>query len=61
VRGSERHYNVTCSAVAMQRPRDGQRLGKHVPIARQRVLNNATVGTQQWKRCVFYVVRAERL
>jgi hypothetical protein len=26
-----------------------QRLGKHVPVARQQILNNATVGLQQWK------------
>jgi hypothetical protein len=39
----------------------GQRLVKHVPVARQQILNNATVGLQQWKSCVFYVVRAERL
>jgi hypothetical protein len=39
----------------------GQRLGKHVPIARQQILNNATVGLQQWNRRVFYVVSAERL
>jgi hypothetical protein len=39
----------------------GQRLGKHVPIARQHILNNATVGVQQWRSCVFYVVRAENL
>jgi hypothetical protein len=30
----------------------GQRLGKHVPVARQQILNNATVGLQQWKRGV---------
>jgi hypothetical protein len=29
----------------------GQRLG-------QQILNNATVGLQQWKSCVFYVVVA---
>jgi hypothetical protein len=39
----------------------GQRLGKHVPVARQQILNNATVTLQQWKMCVFCVVRAERL
>jgi hypothetical protein len=48
----------------MQRPRDGgyttavsgQRLDKHVPVARRQILNNATVGLQQWKNCVLYVV-----
>jgi hypothetical protein len=39
----------------------GQRLGKYVPVARQQILNNATVELQQWKSCVFYVVRVERL
>jgi hypothetical protein len=29
------------------------------PVARQHILNNATVGLQQWKRGVFYVVRVE--
>jgi hypothetical protein len=47
-------YVVACRAVPMQRPRDepvsGQRLCKHVPVARQQILNNATVGLQQWKR-----------
>jgi hypothetical protein len=38
-----------------------QRLGKHVLVARQQFLNNATVGLQQWKSYVLYVVRAERL
>jgi hypothetical protein len=28
-----------------------QPLGKHVPVHRQQILNNATVGLQQWKRC----------
>jgi hypothetical protein len=28
-----------------------QRLGKHVPVAGQKILNNATVGLQQWKNC----------
>jgi hypothetical protein len=37
----------------------GQRLGKHVPVARPQILNNATVGPQQWKSYVFYVVPAE--
>jgi hypothetical protein len=39
----------------------GQQLGKHIPIARQQILNNATVGPQQWRNCVFYVVRVEML
>jgi hypothetical protein len=39
----------------------GQRLGKHVPVARQQILNIATVGLQHWKSCVLYVVRAESL
>jgi hypothetical protein len=43
------------------RPVSRQRLGKHVAVARQQILNNATVGLQQWKSCVFYVVRAEML
>jgi hypothetical protein len=38
-----------------------QRLVKHVPVARQQIINNATVELQQWKSCVFYVVRAEML
>jgi hypothetical protein len=29
----------------------GQRLGKHVPLAIQQSLNNATVGLQQWEKC----------
>jgi hypothetical protein len=37
----------------------GQRLGKQVPIARRQILNTATAGLQQWKRCVFYVVLAD--
>jgi hypothetical protein len=37
----------------------GQQLGKHVPVARKHILNNAIVGLQQLKSCVFYVVRAE--
>jgi hypothetical protein len=37
----------------------GQRLGKHVPVARQQMLNDPTVGPQQLKSCVFYVVRAD--
>jgi hypothetical protein len=43
------------------RPVSGQRLGKHIPVARQQSINNATVGLQQWKSCVSYIVRAERL
>jgi hypothetical protein len=39
----------------------GQRLGKHFPIATQYIFINATVGLQQWKTRVFYVVRAEKL
>jgi hypothetical protein len=31
------------------------------PIARQQILNNATVGLQQWKSCVYHAVRAEGL
>jgi ABC-type nitrate/sulfonate/bicarbonate transport system ATPase subunit len=29
-----------------------QRLGKHVPVVRQQILNNAAVGLQQWKQDV---------
>jgi hypothetical protein len=32
----------------------GQWLSKHVPVAGQQILNNATAGLQQWKICVFY-------
>jgi hypothetical protein len=39
----------------------GQRFGKHVPVASKQIRNNATVGLQQWKSCVSYVVRAEIL
>jgi hypothetical protein len=39
----------------------GQWLGKHVPVARQQILNNATVRLQQWKSCVFYMVNVEML
>jgi hypothetical protein len=45
----------------MQRPRNEQRLGKHVPVASEQIVNNATVGLQQWKKCVFCMVRAEML
>jgi hypothetical protein len=37
----------------------GQRLGKHVPVARQQIFNSLTVRLEQWKSSVFYVVRAE--
>jgi hypothetical protein len=51
----------------MQRSRDGriyqtfsgQRLGKHVSVAMEQILNNATFGLQQGKSLVFCVVRAE--
>jgi hypothetical protein len=33
----------------------GQRLGKHVPVARQHILNNAIVGSQQWNSCFLCV------
>jgi hypothetical protein len=33
---------------------NGTKLG-----AKQQILNNATVGLQQWKSCVFCVARAE--
>jgi hypothetical protein len=36
----------------------GKRLGKHVPVARQQIINNAAVGRNN-RSCVFYVVRAE--
>jgi hypothetical protein len=39
----------------------GQWLSKHVPIARQQILNNATVGLQQWRSSVFCMVHVERL
>jgi hypothetical protein len=35
--------------VVYTRAVSGQRLGKHIPIARQQILNNTTVGLQQWK------------
>jgi biotin operon repressor len=38
----------------------GQRLGKHVHLARQQILNNATA-LKQWKSYIFCVVRAEML
>jgi hypothetical protein len=37
------------------------RLCKHVPVARQQIINNATVGPQQWKRSVFCAARVEVL
>jgi hypothetical protein len=37
----------------------GQRLRKHIPVARQQIINNARVGLQQ--SCLFYVVRTEML
>jgi hypothetical protein len=43
------------------RPVFGQQLNKNVRVARQQILNNATVEFQQYKSFVFYVVRAERL
>jgi hypothetical protein len=53
----------------MQQPQDGriyhavygQWHGKHFPFARHQILNNAAVGLQQWKSCVFYVVCAKML
>jgi hypothetical protein len=39
----------------------GQRLGKHVPVAKQQIISNAEVGLQQWKQGVFYVVGSEML
>lgn len=61
-------HTVACISVATQRPRDGytrpvseQRLNKHIPITRQQNLNNTTVEFQQWKSCVSYVVRVQRL
>jgi hypothetical protein len=38
-----------------------KRLSKRVPVAKQQMLNNATVGLQQWNSYVLYVVRAEML
>jgi hypothetical protein len=35
----------------------GQQFSKHIPVARQQILNNARVGLTQ--SCVFYQVRAE--
>jgi hypothetical protein len=50
-----------CKMGGCTRTVSGQRLGKHVPVATQQILNNATVGLQQWRSCVFYVVGTERL
>jgi hypothetical protein len=47
--------------IVAYRPVAKQRLGKHVTVARQQIINKATVGLQEWKRSVFYVVRTERL
>jgi hypothetical protein len=33
-----------------------QWLRKHISVTKQQILNNATVGLQQCKSCVFYVV-----
>jgi hypothetical protein len=49
---------VSCRAVSRQQPRNKQR---KTPVVRQQIFNNATVGLQQWKICVFYVVRAKML
>jgi hypothetical protein len=32
-----------------------------MPVAGQQIINIATVGPQQWKSCVFCVIRAEDL
>jgi hypothetical protein len=45
----------------MYQERFWTRLGKHVPVARQQILNNATVGPQQWKSCGFCVSHADML
>jgi hypothetical protein len=50
-----------CEMGGYTRTVSGQQLSKYVPVARQQIINNATVGLQQWKSCVFYVVRAEKL
>jgi hypothetical protein len=39
----------------------GQRLCKHVPVARQQILNIATTKLQQWKNDIVYLIRAEML
>jgi hypothetical protein len=39
----------------------GHQLGKHVPIARQQILNIATVGPHRWKSYVFYMVRVKMI
>jgi hypothetical protein len=38
-----------------------QQLSKHVPVAKQQILNNSTVGLQQYKEGVFYAVCSEML
>jgi hypothetical protein len=45
---------------AYTRAVSGQRLGKHVPVAMQQILNNATVGSNN-RKIVFYVVLDEML
>jgi hypothetical protein len=57
----EHENTAACRAVDCKMAISEQRLGKHVPVSRQQILNYATVGLKQWKSCVFYVVRAERL
>jgi hypothetical protein len=55
---------VACRAVAMQRPRrgvytrsvSGQRFGKHVPVARQQIVNNSILGLKQMKELCFLCV-----
>jgi hypothetical protein len=37
------------------------RLIKHVSVARQQILNNATVEVQQWKMYAFYVVHVDKV
>jgi hypothetical protein len=68
---------VVCTAVAMRQPdvwtyqdrfwitarktRSRETNNGTVPLARQHILNKATVGLQQWKCSVFFVVLATRL
>jgi hypothetical protein len=47
-----------CEMGGYTRPVSGQRLGEHIAVDRQQILNNATVGLQERKSYVFYVVRA---
>jgi hypothetical protein len=47
--------------VIITRAVSGQWLGKQVPVARQQILNKATIGLQRWKSCVSYVVHAKML